>query len=391
MLETEVKIIEKTEIFNKNRDAKTRYIFNPGGTRSSKTHSLLQLFYAKASNDPKFNIYSIVSETMPHLRKGAMRDFFMFLSENDLYDERNHNKSDNIYKIGNSIIEFFSVDTASKIHGPERDYLLVNELNNIDYDTFFHLAQRTRKQIYADWNPTSEFFVYPEFIFNSQYKDDITVIHSTIKDNPFVSEAIKKDVYRRAERDENYKRVYLLGEIGQPEGLIYPNWKYGEFNDALPHQFGLDFGFNPDPDAMVKVAIDEKRKLIYLHECFYERDQLLQDLKNNISKHANINDLIIADSASPRLIAELKIKHNIKGVIKKAGSVNEGIRLMQDYDLIITKESINLVKELRNYVWSDKKAGIPIDDWNHLLDPARYVIQSQRKSAGRQIWRTSNV
>ena len=148
---------------------------------------------------------------MPHLRKGAMRDFFIFLKNNNLYNETDHNKSDNIYQVNKSIIEFFSVDTPGKVHGPERDYLFVNELQYIDYDTFFHLAQRTRKQIFADWNPVGEFWVYPEYVENPQYKDDITLIHSTLYDNPFLAPEIKRDILLRAERDPNYRRVYLDG------------------------------------------------------------------------------------------------------------------------------------------------------------------------------------
>lgn len=369
--------VKLSDIYWKNYDAKTRYVFNEGGTRSTKTYSLNQLFYTLAFQDTEPTINSIVSETMPHLRKGAMRDFFLFLELNNIYFEKNHNKSDNIYKVNKSIIEFFSVDSPDKVHGPERDRLFVNELQNIDYDTFFHLAQRTRKQVYADWNPVSEYWVYEQFINNPQYKDDITLIHSTLFDNPFIAEEIKKDILRRAERDPNYKRVYLDGQIGQLEGVIYPNWSYGEFDESLPSGFGLDFGFHPDPDAMLKVAIDTGRKKIYVKECLYETGQLLEQLKTNVGLYCKPHELIIADSATPRMIAELRKFFNIKAVVKYAGSVVEGIRIVQDYDLVIDKESVNLVKELRNYIWSDKKAGIPIDSFNHLLDALRYYVMSQ--------------
>jgi phage terminase large subunit len=370
--------IQTSDIYFRNRDASTRYILNEGGTRSSKTYSLNQVAYTKCAESKTPIIFSIVSETMPHLRKGAMRDFFLFLKNNNLYSEKRHNRSDNIYEVNQSIIEFFSVDSPDKVHGPERDYLFVNELQYIDYDTFFHLAQRTRKQIYADWNPVSEFWVYPEYINNPQYKDDITLIHSTLFDNPFVSEEIKKDILLRAERDPNYKRVYLEGQIGRLEGVIFPNWRYGDFDTSLPHSYGLDFGYYPDPDAMVKVAIDKKNKLIYVKQCFYENNQLVADLKRKVGQHARPNDLIVADSASPRMIAELKSSmYNVRPVIKTAGSVNEGIRILQDYDIITDKESVDFIKELRNYIWSDKKAGIPIDAFNHLLDPLRYVVMTQ--------------
>jgi phage terminase large subunit len=369
--------IETTGIYFKNLEAKTRYVFNPGGTRSSKTFSINQVIYTLAAQAKDNLVLSIVSETMPHLRKGAMRDFYFFLKNHNLYFEKNHNKSENIYEVNKSIIEFFSVDTPGRVHGPERDYLFVNELQYIQYDTFFHLAQRTRKQIYADWNPVSEFWVYPEYIDNKQYKKDLTIIHSTLFDNPFLAKEIKTDILRRAERDANYKRVYLDGLIGQLEGVIYPNWSYGEFDNSLPFGFGLDFGFHPDPDAMSKIAVDERRRKIYVKECFYANNLQISELKENVKAYASSSDLIIADSEDPRMIQELRKSNlNIKPIKKYDGSVLEGIRLVQDYEIITDKESTSLVKELRNHTWNDKKAGIPNKGFNHLLSGIRYYVQA---------------
>jgi phage terminase large subunit len=380
--------IKTSDVYFKNLEAETRYVFNEGGTRSTKTYSLNQIAYTLAGESKTPIIFSIVSETMPHLRKGAMRDFFGFLKKNNLYNEKEHNKSENIYYVNDSLIEFFSVDTPGRVHGPERDYLFVNELQYIDYDTFFHLSQRTRKRIYADWNPVSEFWVYEQYINNPQYKDDITVIHSTLYNNPFISEEIKKDILLRADRDPNYKRVYLEGRIGMLEGVIYPNWSYGDFDNSLPFGFGLDFGFHPDPDAMVKIAIDEKNRKIYAKECFYLNGLQISDLKQAVKLYAKSHDLIIADSADPRMISELRHSGlNIKGVVKAEGSVIEGIRLVQDYDIITDKESINLVKELRNHSWNDKKAGIPNKGFNHLLSGIRYYTQSTTtRKLSHQTW-----
>jgi phage terminase large subunit len=321
-----------------------------------------------------------------------MLDFLHFLKTNSLYSERNHNKSDNIFTVNKSIIEFFSVDSPDKIHGPERDYLFVNELQNIDYDTFFHLAQRTRKQIYADWNPVSEYWVYEQYINNAQYRNDITLIHSTLYDNPFLAPEIKTDILRRAERDPNYKRIYLEGLIGQVEGVIFPNWRYlseGEqFDKSLTYGFGLDFGFHPDPDAMIRIAIDQRNRRIYAKECFYLNNLQISDLKREVGLYARPHELIIADSADPRMIQELRnAGFNIKGVIKHEGSVLEGIRLVQDYDIITDKESLNLVKELRNCTWNDKKAGIPNKGFDHLLSGIRYYTQSTTvRKESYQVW-----
>lgn len=365
--------IPTSDIYFKNLEASTRYIFNEGGTRSTKTYSLNQIAYTKAAQSDKPIIFSIVSETMPHLRKGAMRDFFIFLKNNNLYNETDHNKSDNIYQVNKSIIEFFSVDTPGKVHGPERDYLFVNELQYIDYDTFFHLAQRTRKQIFADWNPVGEFWVYPEYVENPQYKDDITLIHSTLYDNPFLAPEIKRDILLRAERDPNYRRVYLDGLIGKLEGAIFQNWKYGEFDNSLPFLFGLDFGFT-NPDAMVKVAIDHKRRTIYVEEKIYQAGNSYDQIKNLVTDNSKRNDLIVADSADARMVSELAKIRNVIPVNKKAMTISEALKIMQGYEIITNKESINLVRELRNYKWNDKRAGIPIDDFNHLIDSMRYAF-----------------
>ncbi len=387
MLKNELEI-PVSSLFYKNLKAKTRYVFNEGGTRSSKTYSLNQVAFVTALQSKEPIIFSIVSETMPHLRKGAMRDFVSFLQRNNLYVEKDHHKSDHIFRFNKSIIEFFSADTLSKVHGPERDYLFVNEIQYLDYEIFFHLCQRTRQRIYADWNPVSEFWVYDEYIRNAQYKDDLTLIHSTLFDNPFLSEHIKKDVLLRAQRDENYKKIYLDGQIGQHEGVVFPNWRIGEFDESLPFGFGLDFGFHPHPDAMVKVAIDVRRKKIYAKECFYKTDQSVEDLRDMVGHYAGPRDLIVADSEAPRLIAELRKKFNVKAVSKPAGSVLEGIRLMLGFELIIDEESVNLIKELRNYLWSDKKAGIPIPAFDHLIDCIRYYVMTQLvKPKGIQKWR----
>lgn len=170
-----------TNVFRRNLKADTRFVFNPGGTRSSKTYSLGQLMYFIAGKK-QGSVISVVSETMPHLRKGAMRDFFSWLQNENIYEPKNHNRTENIYTIGKSIIEFFSVDDLGKVHGPGRDYLYCNEIQNIKYETFFHLAARTSERVYADYNPTSYFWADTEFIENPEMKDRVTVIRSTYKD-----------------------------------------------------------------------------------------------------------------------------------------------------------------------------------------------------------------
>ena len=383
MIEKVIPVVEK--IFYPSLEAKTRYVFNEGGTRSAKTYTLNQVMFQLAANATKPTIISIVSETMPHLRKGAMRDFFLFLKEDELYNESNHNKSENIYTVNNSIIEFFSADATSKVHGPERDYLFANEIQNIKYEIFFHLAQRTRIRVFADWNPVQEFFIHTKYLQDEQYKDDITYIHSTILDNPFVSPEIKKDVERRAKRDNNYRDVYLLGKLGKLEGLVFKDWVSITKmpTEAKVDIYGLDFGYTNDPTALVHVMIN--RHDIYIDELIYQTGlQNRQTTALMIREDVNRYSPIYADSAEPKSIDEIHaLGFNCKPCLKGADSIINGINMVKQYKIHVTERSINLIKELRNYKYIEDKNGRtlnkPIDLFNHAIDAMRYAVQTHMK------------
>lgn len=367
-----------TNVFERNQAARTRFVFNPGGTRSSKTISLSQLMYMIALNKSNV-VISIVSETMPHLRKGAMRDFFWWLENENLYNPANHNKTENIYKVGSSIIEFFSVDDLGKVHGPSRDYLYCNEIQNIKYETFFHLASRTTTRIYADYNPTGIFWVDTEFIENSAMADRVTVIRSTFKDNPFCPPEIIKDILARAAKDENYKRVYIDGLAGVAEGLVFDKFK---IVNEIPQEarfiaHGLDFGFTNDPTALVGCYISGGE--LWLDELIYEYGLTNSDINRlAISQGVNVRNSTVADSAEPKSIEELyRMRWNIEGATKGEDSVRNGIDILKRYSINITARSTGLIKEFRNYKWAVDRDGKPlnkpIDMFNHGIDGIRYV------------------
>jgi len=375
--------MKTTKVFGDNYEAyrfdKHNLVINQGGQGSSKTWSILQLFYILALASKERLVFTICSYALPHLKLGAIRDFEKILFSVGINPDTVHNKTDHFFKIGNSIIDYFGIrDNYSKVTGPRRDFLFINEANNkVTYDDFDQLNQRTHRCTFLDYNPRSEFWVHDEVIpyfkhafIKSTYLDNLENIPKSELDKILWKKDKPKFV--------NWFRVYGLGEIGQFEGSIFTDWEYGDFNDMLSSGFGLDFGFHPSPDAMVKVAIDKKHKIIYASECIYETDLLPSGLADKIGEYATRNDQIIADSADPRMIKNLAMKFNIQGV-KKTGTIAEWIRLMQDYKFIITEDSPNLTKELNNYVWSDKKAGIPIDAWNHLIDGIRYRFMSQNQ------------
>jgi len=180
-------------------------------------------------------------------------------------------------------------------------------------------------------------------------------------------------------------KVYGEGELGKLEGAIFQNWRYGEFDQYIPYSFGLDFGFN-DPDAMVKVAIDTKNKKMYWDEKIYKSGNSLDQLKALIREHCTQNDIITADCADARMISELRHEFNVRPVNKAKWTVSEALKIMQDYEMIVTENSYNLTKELNNYIWNDKKAGIPIAGFDHLIDAGRYRFM-ESITGGHAVWR----
>lgn len=324
-------------------------------------------------------IISIVSETMPHLKKGAMRDFFGWLQSENLYDPKCHNKTDNIYTAGKSVIEFFSVDDLGKVHGPSRDYLYCNEIQNIKYETFFHLSSRTTTRVYSDYNPTSFFWADTEFIENPEMQERVTVIRSTYKDNQYCPPEIIKDILARAAKDENYKRVYVDGLPGVAEGLVFDTFKVV---NEIPQGarligYGLDFGFTNDPTALNAVYLNGGE--LYFDELIYEYGLTNSDInKLAIAQGVNIRNETIADSAEPKSIEELyRMKWNIHAAIKGEDSIRNGIDILKRYSLNVTTRSTGLIKEFRNYKWAVDRDGKalnkPIDMFNHSIDSCRYV------------------
>ena len=368
--------MQTTTVFDKNAAAYGEghnLIINQGGTSSSKTYSVLQLLFLIALYSTRKLIISVVSYTFPHLRLGAMRDFENILLKHNIIPDEIHNKSEGFYKVGKSIIEFFSADNLGKVHGPRRDLLYVNEANYMKkYSTFEQLVIRTRGTVFADFNPTAEFWMHTEVIPN----EPNILIKSTYLDNNLLEQSII-DKIERKKHNENWWRVYGLGEIGRLEGAILTNWKFGDFNKNLPFGYGLDFG-TKDPDALVKVAVDKKNKKLYWKQELYKNGLSTESLYKAIKLRVPANKIIIADSAGKRTILDLHSKGiNIRKV--KKDKIVEDVKLLMDYEIIVHPDSFDLAKELNNWVWLDKKGEVPLDDFNHLIDAARYYSKTVLK------------
>lgn len=368
-----------TSVFERNLNAyvnKEALIVNQGGTRSSKSYSIMQLLMLIAVKSKVPLIISVCSQSLPHLKLGVMRDFDKILLSYGIIPDEIKNKTDNYYKVGKCIIEFFGVDNLGKVHGPARDILFINEGNYIKGEIYTQLAIRTNGCIFVDFNPTKEFWYHEDIQGKVQHR----LIKSTYLDNEFLTaEQIARIESKKANAE--WWKVYGEGELGRLQDAILTNWRYGEFDETLPHIYGLDFG-SRDPDAMVKISVDKKNMLVYLDEIIYQTGNSSDTLHDLIVSNTKPNELIVADSAAPRTITDFKIKGlNIVPALKK--KVLEDIKVLNGYTLIVTERSYNLVRELNTWVWLDKKGEVPIDENNHLLDAMRYAFN---RLTSRVVW-----
>lgn len=387
---------ELTRIYYDSADAyaqSARVVANKGGTRSSKTYSVVQLLLTISLMSSKF--ISIVSESFPHLRRGVMKDFAEIIDGEGLMEGRDYkfNKSEYKYEFQNgSVVEFFSVDNWGKVKGSRRDILFINECNRIDYETYRQLAVRTTETIFLDWNPDNEFW-YEE---NIAHRGGTAEIHSTYLDNPHLGEIQIKEIESN-QHNEQWWRVYGLGLTGHIEGTIYrPFIQIDELPDArsrMRHCYGLDFGYSNDPTALLDVYIDEAAKKIYVDELIYESGLLNSDIarrmaENNISKTTEI----FADAAEPKSVDELGRKvyrYNVKPAYKN--DMLSQIQFLQQFEIYVTTRSLNVIKESRQYKWKDDRDGNavnePIDAFNHAMDALRYAVFT----ALRKFPKTTNV
>lgn len=384
--------MKTTGTFDKMVDAlsrRPRYISSCGSTRSGKTYSVLQLFILLAQNDRKPTVNSIVSETFPHLRKGAIREFQSIMEDEGLWSPDSWSKTESTYTFDNgAIIEFFSVDNASKVHGPARDRLFINECQFIPYNTARQLFVRTRGLIILDYNPVQSFWANEDI----ERRDNCVRVHSTYRDNTFLTPEQVEEIESN-KGDTNWWRVYGEGKIGQLAGLIYSI----EIVDAMPEPaglaeiYGLDFGFTNDPTAIVHILADTRRKILYIDEVCYRTRMLNGDIIRAMDEAGvpRRSVPIYADCAEPKSIAEISqagynVKPCDKGAATRSDKLKFQIQYMQGWTIKVTKNSVNVIREARNYTWMKDKDGkdlpYPVDVWNHAMDAMRYAAYTHLAS-----------
>jgi phage terminase large subunit len=367
-------VYQKTRAYDKLLTLTKRIRGVSGGTSASKTISIL-LWLIDYCQTHKGKTVSVVSESFPHLRKGAMRDFQNILQSHKYWIDNAWDKTNSVYTFPTgTIIEFFSADQPGKVRGPRRDILFINEANNIPYETYDQLEIRTKDLIWLDWNPVSSFWWY-EDVYGKQDVDFLTL---TYQDNEGLDPKIVQAIEAR-KGNKNWWQVYGLGQLGEAEGLIYKDWLV---IDEIPHEarlerYGLDFGYTNDPTAC---------DAVYRYNGGFIIDQIIHQkgLSNRQIADVLLNlprALIIADSAEPKSIDEIaSYGLGIIPSLKGQGSILKGIQYVQNQRISITKRSIETLKEQRNYLWQTDKDGKIINEpsaiWNHHMDDIRYAINS---------------
>ena len=355
-----------------------------GGSSAGKTIAILAILIDRAIKTPDIEI-TVVGATVPHLKGGAMKDFLKIMKQTNRYKGDNWNITNSKYTFSNgAVIEFVNAD-GDKAVGPRRDVLYINEANLINFETYTQLSMRTSKDIYLDFNPVNRFWVHDEVLTEK----DSEMIILTYRDNegipPFVLEELlsKRKKADTSDYWKNWCTVYLDGEVGMLEGVIFQNWKS---IDTIPFEakllgYGMDFGFTNDPTTMI--AVYKYNSQLILDEVIYQKGLLNSQIATMIKSVGAKNGPIYADSSEPKSIADIQgYGIGIYSVSKGKDSVKAGLQLMQEYDFLVTNKSIHLKEELSKYEWSKKDPSEPIEIWNHCIDAARYLFWMQLGSRG---------
>ncbi len=349
-----------------------------GGTSASKTISILLYLIAYAQTDEKPTVTSIVAESIPHLKRGAIRDFKKILQAHHYWNDKNWNVQDSTYTFETgSKIEFFSTDNGDKLRGARRDRTFINEANNVTFDAFEQLEVRTNEFIICDYNPTNEFWIMTEVL---PKRTDAELIILTYKDNEACPPEIVASIEQRRDR-KGWWQVYGEGQLGEVEGKIYKDW---QLIDEIPHEarlerYGLDYGYTNDPTAIVA---------IYKYNNGYIWDEITyqKGLSNKQIADILLNQtpsIVVPDSAEPKSNDELRAYGvNILPANKGQGSVLQGIQYVQHQRISVTKRSVNIIREYRNYLWRTDKNGKIINEPDHLfshaMDAGRYAMESNK-------------
>jgi len=373
----------------------TRFFVITGGRGSAKSFSVGTFLNLLSFETGHKILFTRLTMTSAHL--SIIPEFQDKAQIMGISDKFYITKNEIINKISSSEIIFKGIKTSSGDQTASLKSLqgvttwVLDEAEELKDETVFDKINLSIRQkgkqnrVILILNPTTkEHWIYKRF-FESQgieggfngVKGDTTYIHTSYLYNAqHLDESFLNEVERiKKTNPTKYNHQIMGGWKNKEEGVVFNNWKYGEFNpDNLQTSFGQDYGFTIDPTTLIEVAINKKTKTIYVKECVYKKSLTTSEIATLNNTYAN-NKLIIADSAEPRLIEELRrLGCNVQPAVKGAGSISAGVELMKDYNIIVDPDSTNIAKEFNNYTYSDKKSSLFIDDYNHAIDAMRYII-----------------
>jgi len=346
-----------------------------GGSRSGKSFNTLIWWVQKLLKEPKKTL-SIFRKTLPSLKNSILKDLVTVLDLYEIYDPTKWHKQEGWYELPNgSIINWGSADEPQKLRGSKRDYLFCNEANELDLEDWRQLIMRTEGMVTLDFNP-SEISCW---VYDLEQREDCYYFKTTWRDNPFLPQSLIDEIERLKETDEQYYRIYSLGEKGIPTTLVFNRWN---LTDQIPPDAkllgrGMDFGFN-SPTTLIEVY--KKDEELYLKELLYVRNLTMGDIVYKMNElKIEKTDKIWCDSALPQNIEELKRnRFNAQGVSKQ--SILAGVDKIKRHKVFITNDSPNILKEFGSYKWKTDRDGnildSMIDDMNHTIDAIRYVLDS---------------
>ena len=365
-------------------NSKKRFKVHQGGTRSGKTFAACQYLTYLLTTSKEPLVISIIRKTLPALKGSVLRYFVLILQQTGLYFEGTHNKAENTFIYGEHTVEFLSVDEPQKIRGRKRNIAFLNEANELNIEDFRQINMRCTDFLILDFNPSDPVhWIYDEII----PREDCDTWITTYKDNKFLSKDLVFEIERMREKDPDYWRVYGEGQKAVYSARqIFNNWnfipynEFPEFDPAAEAVIGLDFGFSNDESAAT--LIFKKNDKLFIHELLYKKGMTNSDLVEYFKKLGYEDVLFYADAAEPKSIEQIKRDGLlIKPAIKGQGSINAGISLLKEFDIYVSKESKNIIKEYNNYYWEELKDGTivnkPKDKFNHAMDSIRYGVYSQ--------------
>ncbi len=345
-----------------------------GGSRSGKTMNTLIWWIQKLLREKK--TLSIVRKTLPSLKNSILKDLIYVLEMYEIYDPSKWHKQDGYYELPNgSIINWFSCDEPQKLRGSKRDYLYCNEANELDLEDWRQLIMRTEGMVTLDFNPSE----INSWVYDLELRDDCYYFKTTWRENPFLPQTLIDEIERLKDTDENYYRIYSLGEKGIPTTLVFNKWFTIDKvpSDAKLLGRGMDFGFN---DATTLVEVYQRGDELYLNELMYVKNLTMGDIIYKMGEFSiEKTDNIWCDSALPQNIEELRRQRwNAKPVSK--ASILSGIDKIKRHKVFITDRSVNILREFGSYKWKTDKDGklldVPHDADNHTIDSVRYVLES---------------